>query len=58
MNNLLTILLFIFVGVAVMVVLGERFSKPMDNEQLHKITRWIMPLVALAIVIQMFRYWL
>jgi cadmium resistance protein CadD (predicted permease) len=56
-NTLFALLLFIFGGVALMVVLGERFAKPMEPEKLQKITRWIIPLVAIAIVIQMFRYW-
>ena len=30
---LLTILLAVFAGIALMVVLGERFSKPMVNEE-------------------------
>ena len=57
MNSLLLILLFIFGGVALMVVLGEKFAKPMEPEKLQRISRWIIPLVALSIVIQMFRYW-
>ena len=44
-------------GVALMVVVGEKFAKPMEPEQLRRITRWILPLVALSILIQMFRYW-
>ncbi len=57
MNTLFMLLLFIFGGVALMVVLGEKFAKPMEPEKLHKLTRWIIPLMALAIVIQMIRYW-
>lgn len=58
MNTLLLILLFIFGGVALMVVLGERFAKPLEPEQLQKITRWILPLVGLSIVLAMIRYWM
>jgi hypothetical protein len=58
MNTLFMLLLFIFGGVALMVVLGERFAKPMEPEKLRKVTRWILPLVALAIILQMLRYWL
>ena len=57
MNTLFLILLFIFGGVALMVVLGEKFAKPMEPEKLQRISRWIIPLVGLSIVIQMFRYW-
>ena len=58
MNTLFMLLLFIFGGVALMVVLGERFAKPMEPEKLRKVTRWILPLMALAIILQMLRYWL
>lgn len=57
MNTLLLLLLFIFGGVALMVVLGEKFAKPMEPDKLQRISRWILPLVALSILIQMFRYW-
>ncbi|MEP5763231.1 MAG: hypothetical protein ABJ308_01490 [Halieaceae bacterium] len=57
MNTLFMLLLFIFAGVALMVVLGERFAKPMEPEKMQRLSRWILPLVGLAIVIQMFRYW-
>lgn len=56
MNTLFFLLLFIFVGVALMVVLGERFAKPMDPEQVQKLSRWIMPLVALSLIISMLSY--
>ena len=39
-----------------MVVVGEKVAKPMEPEKLQRITRWILPLVGLSIVIQMFRY--
>ena len=57
MNTLLLLLLFIFGGVALMVVLGEKFSKPMEPEKLRQITRWILPLVGLSILIRMIQYW-
>jgi hypothetical protein len=58
MNTLLLLLLFIFGGVALMVVLGERFAKPLEPEKMQRISRWILPLVGIAIVLQMFRYWM
>lgn len=58
MNTLFMLLLFIFGGVALMVVLGERFAKPMEPEKLRTVTRWILPLVGIAIILQMLRYWL
>ena len=58
MTNLVLILLAVFASVALMVVLGERFAKPMDPARLHRITRWIIPLVALSIVISLVRYYM
>jgi hypothetical protein len=52
------LLLFIFGGVALMVVLGERFAKPMEPEKLRKVTRWILPLMGIAIVLSLLRYWM
>jgi len=49
--TLMTILLFIFVGVALMVVLGERFGTPMEPEKMQRLSRWILPLVGLALVL-------
>jgi hypothetical protein len=48
MSNLVILLLFVFAGVALMVVLGERFAKPADPEQQARLQRWIMPLLLLA----------
>ncbi len=56
MNTLFILLLFIFGGVALMAVLVERFAKPMEPEQVSKLSRWIIPLAALAIVLQMLFY--
>jgi hypothetical protein len=56
LDTLIIILLFIFGGVALMVVLGERFAKPMEPDKMRRLSRWIMPLVALAIVLQMVNY--
>lgn len=58
MENLFTLLLFVFLGVALMVLVLERFGKPMDSETQARWSRWIIPLCALLIVIQLFRhYW-
>jgi hypothetical protein len=55
-NTLFLLLLFIFGGVALMVVLGERFAKPMEPGQMQRLSRWILPLVAVAIILQMINY--
>jgi len=58
MPTLLIILLSIFLGVGAMVVLGERFAKPLDPEQQARISRWIFPLVGLLLVLSALRYFL
>jgi len=58
MNNLLLILLFIFGGVALMVVLGERFGTPADPERQQQLRRWIMPLVGLMLVLSLVKFYL
>lgn len=57
MSNLLLLLLAIFGGVALMVVLGERFAKPADPEQIRKLQRWLMPLVGLMLVLSLFSFY-
>ena len=57
MNSLIMLLLFIFGGVALMVVLGERFAKPADPEQHAKLQRWIMPLLLVAAFVGALQYY-
>jgi cadmium resistance protein CadD (predicted permease) len=57
MNSLFLILLFVFGSVALMVVLGEKFAKPMEPEKMQKLSRWIIPLVAISIVIQLIYFY-
>ena len=58
MTNLMIVLLMIFGGVALMVVLGERFAKPADEQRLNQLRRWIMPLVGIALVLSLIDfYW-
>ena len=56
MENLLKLLLFLFLGVAIMVFVLEKVGKPMDDRQMGKLSRWILPLVALLLVIQLVRH--
>tara|TARA_B110000977_G_scaffold158958_1_gene202663 strand:+ start:897 stop:1061 length:165 start_codon:yes stop_codon:yes gene_type:complete len=54
----LLILLLIFGGVALMVALGERFTKPLDPQRLARLQRWLIPLVGLALVLRLLDYYL
>ncbi|WP_164718220.1 hypothetical protein [Colwellia sp. Arc7-635] len=47
---LLIILLCIFAAVALMVVLGERFGKPMEAEQQQKYSKILWVVVFIAII--------
>ena len=58
MNDLLLLLLLIFVGVALMVVLGERFAKPVEPERMRRLNRWLYPLVGLMLVLSLVRFYL
>jgi len=57
MNNLFLLLLLIFGGVALMVLLGERFAKPADPERMAQLRRWLIPLVGLMLVLSLVDYY-
>jgi len=58
LNNLAMVLLLIFGGVALMVVLGERFAKPADPERMRQLRRWLIPLVGLMLVLSVADFYL
>lgn len=58
MSNLLLVLLLIFGGVTLMVLLGERFAKPADPEQMARLRRWLIPLVGLMLVLSLVDYYI
>lgn len=58
MNNLILLLLLIFVGVALLVVVGERVLKPMEPEKLARLSRWIYPLVGVMLLLSIGNYYL
>ncbi len=58
MNNLILLLLMIFAGVALMVVLGERFARPLDAEQSSRLSRWLLPLVGIMLLLSLLDYYL
>ena len=58
MANLALILLFVFAGIAAMVILGERFARPADPQQMQRLSRWLVPLVGLMLVLSAINfYW-
>lgn len=48
--TLIIILLAVFVGIAFMVILGERFGKPMNNEAQTKMAKTTKILVFVLII--------
>lgn len=56
METLLLLLLLIFVGVGLMVFLGERFASPMEPERMARLQRWLWPLVGLMLVLSLLNY--
>lgn len=48
--TLLIILFFVFVAVALMVILGQRFGKPMEAEQQQKYSKILWVVVFIAII--------
>ena len=58
MGTLLSLLLLIFVGVAVMVVVGKRFAKPADPASMARLQRWLIPLVGLMLVLSVVEFYI
>ena len=56
MTNLFLLLLAIFAGIALISVILQRFASPMEPERVQRLSRWIYPLVGLALVLATARY--
>lgn len=55
MTTLITILALLFAALFILVTLAEKYGNR-DPEQTAKLSRYIMPLVALLIVAQLIKY--
>jgi len=58
MSTLLLLLLCIFAGVALMVIIGERFGSRPDPEKMRRLQRWLIPLVGLMLVLSLLDFYL
>ncbi len=56
MTNLFLLLLAIFGGIALLSIVLQKFASPMEPERVQRISRWIYPLVGLALVLATARY--
>ena len=52
MLNLILILVVLFAVLAILLPLIEKYGPEPDPEKIAKMSRWIMPLMLLAIVLQ------
>lgn len=58
MDNLFKLLFFLAIAIVVMVLVLERFGKPVDAEQQAKLSRWILPLCAILVIASMIKYYM
>ena len=56
MTNLFLLLLAIFGGIALLSIVLQKFASPMAPGRVQRISRWIYPLVGLALVLATARY--
>jgi cadmium resistance protein CadD (predicted permease) len=58
MLNLLLILVLLFAVLAILLPLLEKRGKEMTPEQMQRMSRWLIPLIAIALVLQAIRYFM
>lgn len=58
MLNLILIITVLFATLAIIVTVLEKYGTEPSPEKLQRLSRWIVPLVALAIVLQAIRYFM
>lgn len=54
--NLLTVLGILFISLIVITPIVERFGPKTSEAQTSKISRWILPLIAFLMVLQLLAY--
>jgi len=57
MGTLLTILAVLFVGLIIIIPLIEKYAPKGEARDYGNIMRWIIPLMALLLVLQLFRHY-
>ncbi len=55
--NLLIILGCLFLGLLILVPLAERFGKTQSPDTMRSMSRWVIPLVALLLILQILKYY-
>lgn len=56
MGTLLTILVVLFVALAIVVKVTEKHGKPLQPEQQAKLWRWLVILIFASLVIRLIQY--
>jgi len=56
MPNIILILGILFIALIAMVTLVERFGKKQSSEEVSRISRWVIPLMAAIMVLQLLAY--
>ncbi|MDL0433595.1 hypothetical protein QPM17_20840 [Marinobacter sp. TBZ242] len=57
MGTLLAILAVLFLALIIIIPLVEKYAPKNETRDYSRITRWIIPLMALAIVLQLIRHY-
>lgn len=57
MGTLLTILAVLFLALIIIVPLVEKYAPKDETRDYGNITRWLIPLMALVIVLQLIRHY-
>ena len=55
--NLLVILGGLLLALMIAVPLMERYAKPVPASSAGRLSRWILPLAALLLLLQLLRHW-
>jgi cadmium resistance protein CadD (predicted permease) len=55
--ELIAILVVLFAALAILLPWLEKRARQPSPEKLQRISRWLVPLIALAIVLQVVWYW-
>ena len=54
----LTLVFWIFLGVALMVFVLERYARPTDEEATARLSSWLVPLVGLLLLLRVLEHYL
>tara|TARA_R110001599_G_scaffold65838_2_gene185867 strand:- start:115876 stop:116049 length:174 start_codon:yes stop_codon:yes gene_type:complete len=56
--TLLVLLVLIFTGVALIAVVSKHFSGPADSAKAQQLQRWLLPLVAVMLVLSLLNHYI